>query len=45
MAIETNIDITYFIRTNLYVQNFMADSEKLVDICFKTIFTVNRVEN
>ena len=27
--LKTNIEITYFIRTNLYVQNFMLIQKKL----------------
>ena len=43
MAIETKTGIIYFIRMNLICLEFYADSEKLADIYFNTIFTQNWV--
>ena len=38
MASKSSTDIICFIRINLTCSEFYADSEKLADVCFKTIF-------
>ena len=43
MAIKNKTGIIYFIRMNLICLEFYADSKKLADVYFNTIFTENWV--